>query len=77
MKPNQMKPDQFFGFAGKRTITREDCERIRAIGIMLEANGDDFGTKLQTIAQNQLEVRQARHGHHLEVKGSARHFDSP
>lgn len=74
MKP--MQPDQFLGFARKRTITREDCERLRALGIMLEAQGDDFGAKLQDIAERSLELRQAAHGGRLELRGT-RHYDSP
>lgn len=72
----KMQPEQLAGFLRKRTITREDCERMRALGIMLEAQGDEFGAKLQTIAERQLELRQAAHGGRLELRGN-RHWDSP
>ena len=72
MKP--MQPQQFMGRAKKLVPSRENAESIRAVGIMLEAQGDEFGVFLQQHADNMLELRQAAKGGRLNVNGSARHW---
>lgn len=69
-----MKPDQFMGFAKKRLPSRETAEKMLATGMMLEAQGDDFGLTLQAHAHAMLELRQAAKGGRLDVNGSARHW---
>lgn len=74
MKP--MQPEQFKGFAKKRLPTRENSERMLAVGIMLEMQGDEFGVWLQDHAEKMLELRQAAKGGRRDVNGSPRHWDA-
>ena len=72
MKPVQ--PDQFMRMYKKRLASRGNLERMRAVGIMLEAEGDKFGTYLQNYVDDQYILRQAALGGNKYEKGS-RHWD--
>jgi len=72
MKPTQ--PEQFMAMFKKRSLSRENLERLRAIGIMLEFEGDKFGVRLQTFVEDQYTLRQAAFGGRKYDKGS-RHWN--
>jgi len=65
-----MQPEQFMGRAKRLLPSRENSEVIRSVGIMLEAQGDEFGVWLQQHADNMLELRQAARGGRLNVRGN-------
>jgi len=65
-----LKPEQFLAFTRKRLPSREKIETIRAIGITLSEEGDDFGKTLEVLAENLLEIRQAAHGGKKNPRGS-------
>lgn len=72
MKPAQ--PDQFMAMFKKRAMSRSNLESLRAVGIMLAADGDAFGVRLQTFVDDQFTLRQAAFGGRKHDKGS-RHWD--
>ncbi len=72
MKP--MPPEQFKKFALKRMPSRENLERLRAVGILREMQGDDFGRIMQDLAENLLDIKQQGTGGRKNVNGSPRHW---
>jgi hypothetical protein len=68
-----LQPEQVVGIVKRRTWSRENCERLRAIGIMLDDEGDKFGIYLIKKADDELTIRQAVHGGHKNIR--VRHWN--
>ncbi len=66
--------EQFLKMFKKRTLSRKNLERLRAVGITLEEEGDTFGARLQAFVEDQYTLRQAAFGGHKYDKGS-RHWN--
>jgi len=52
----------------KRSMSRENLENLRGVAIMLEADGDKFGTYLQGFVEDMLTLRQAAFGGQREIR---------
>ena len=66
------RQEQAMARVRKRAFSREKCENLRAVGLMLD-NSDDSELVMQA-AELLLDVRQAMRGGKLNVRGS-RHWD--
>ena len=74
MKQKADSPEVVVKRAKKLLPSQKNAERLRAVGMLLEAEGDDFGVYLQEHAENMLKLRQSVYGGYLDIPGSARHW---
>ena len=70
----ELQQEQDRAWVRKNAWSRERCEDLRAIGLLLSTLNEDAAQVVQEAADFMLMVRRAERGGRLNVQGSKRHW---